>query len=105
MAELFRLAAQLDPHGRTSFVEDVVSELDGQAEIDLGLVHRVVLADAGHDGIATTECDLGPVLRGFGYRMEPVECWCDGEPALSGPTVLAWLRRRRLVYTPRPSCS
>jgi hypothetical protein len=41
MAELFRLAAPLAPCDRTRFVEDVAKELDGQAEIDLGLVHRV----------------------------------------------------------------
>jgi hypothetical protein len=41
LRELFYLATPLDPHDRTSFVEDVVSELDGHAEIDMGLVHRV----------------------------------------------------------------
>jgi hypothetical protein len=41
LRELFYLATPLAPHDRTSFVEDVVSELDGQAEIDIGLVHRV----------------------------------------------------------------
>jgi hypothetical protein len=41
MAALFDLARPLDPYDRTKFVEAVVAELDGHAEIDLGLIHRV----------------------------------------------------------------
>jgi hypothetical protein len=41
MAALFDLARPLYPHDRTLFIEDVVAELDGHAEIDIGLVHRV----------------------------------------------------------------
>jgi hypothetical protein len=43
MAELFRLATPLDPRDRTRFVEAVVAELGGHAEIDLGLIHRVAV--------------------------------------------------------------
>ena len=43
MAVLFRLATPLDPRDRTKFVEDVVGELDGHAEIDVGLVRRVAV--------------------------------------------------------------
>jgi hypothetical protein len=35
------LPGTLDPRDRTKFVEGVVAELDGHAEIDVGLVHRV----------------------------------------------------------------
>jgi hypothetical protein len=41
MRELIRLAAPLRPCDRRLFVEDVVAELNGHAEIDVGLVHRV----------------------------------------------------------------
>jgi hypothetical protein len=41
MAALLELAAPLDPRDRTLFVEAVAKELNGHAEIDLGLVHRV----------------------------------------------------------------
>jgi hypothetical protein len=43
MRELFRLAQPLDPRDRTRFVESVVAELDGHAEIDIGLVHRIAV--------------------------------------------------------------
>jgi hypothetical protein len=108
MAVLFDLARPLAPGDRTLFVEDVHGLPKGVAMASSGCGPIAVslitgkpvedickaLADAGHDGIKTTECDRGPVFSSFGYRMEPIECWCDGEPALSGPTVLAWLRRR-----------
>jgi hypothetical protein len=42
-AVLFDLARPLDPRDRTRFVESVVTELNGHAEIDLGLVHRVAV--------------------------------------------------------------
>jgi hypothetical protein len=41
MAVLFDLARPLDPRDRTKFIEAVAAELDGPAEIDVGLVHRV----------------------------------------------------------------
>jgi hypothetical protein len=41
MAVLFDLARPLDPRDRTRFVGAVVAELNGHAEIDPGLVHRV----------------------------------------------------------------
>jgi hypothetical protein len=41
MAVLFDLPRPLDPRDRTRFVEAVVAELDGHAEIDIGVVHRV----------------------------------------------------------------
>jgi hypothetical protein len=43
MAVLFDLARPLDSRDRTRFVEAVVAELNGQIEIDLGLVHRVAV--------------------------------------------------------------
>jgi hypothetical protein len=44
MAELFRLATPLAPCDRRLFVEDVIAELDGHAEIGLGLVNRVAVS-------------------------------------------------------------
>jgi hypothetical protein len=44
MAVLFHLATPLDPRDRTLFVEDVVAEIDGHAEIDVGSVHRVAVS-------------------------------------------------------------
>ena len=48
MAVLFDLDSPLDPHDRTEFIEAVAAELrrqgaelDGRAEIDVGLVHRL----------------------------------------------------------------
>jgi hypothetical protein len=38
---LFDLAKPLDPQERIKFVEDLVAELNGHAEIDVGLVNRV----------------------------------------------------------------
>jgi hypothetical protein len=39
MAVLFSLAKPLYPGDRTQYVEDVAAELDGRAEIDVGLIH------------------------------------------------------------------
>jgi hypothetical protein len=41
MTALFELARPLNPYDRIKFVESVVAALDGRAEIDVGLVHRV----------------------------------------------------------------
>jgi hypothetical protein len=41
MTVLFELATPLDHRDRAAFVADVVAELDGQAEVDVGLVNRV----------------------------------------------------------------
>jgi hypothetical protein len=43
MAALFDLARPLDPRDRTRFVESVVADLNGHAEIDLGLIHRIAV--------------------------------------------------------------
>jgi hypothetical protein len=43
MLALRELSAPLDPRDRTRFVEAVVAELNGHAEIDLGLIHRVAV--------------------------------------------------------------
>jgi hypothetical protein len=44
MAVLFDLARPLAPYDRRFFVDDVAAELNGRAEIDVGLVHRVAVA-------------------------------------------------------------
>jgi hypothetical protein len=41
LLELMRLAEPLDRRDRRLFIEAVAKELNGHAEIDLGLAHRV----------------------------------------------------------------
>jgi hypothetical protein len=96
MAVLFDLARPLDPRDRIKFVEAVVADLDGHAEIDLGLIHRVpprgeTALSGLLGGMAMASLGCGPIAISLIISV-PAEDVCkvlgsNGEDTSSGDLI------------------